>query len=705
MNLDVAHLCSQLDEGSMALYRARGTLAEQVALAGPRDAGLRRVVHELEKDVVAEQTQLREHMAAARDALRELDGSGSTLRDKMQRARAKVADLKGQLQRAKRREAGEAEPDDDDWMSRRGGARSEAGSEMTAATAATSSKVKARLSRAQAAVKELNAELKTVAPCQQALLKALQRAKAVLLSSGDGDGGSGPLGALTPIPLATQQSVKSVTAEDTEGSSVGGDTRTAQETLGSGGTTGTEAADANITTTTVIADFPAFATLLDGSFAGGDVLLRVGTVPLVAAAAHGHEECLSLLLSRGANIDATNEASCSALHAAAAAGHATCIDLLLEAKANANAEDAYGNTPLHLALEGRQTTCMLRLLDAGAALDVPNALGYSPLHLALRRGDAEYTRELLKHGARLGTTTTGGYNALHLTSQAGDERCLEVVLEQAGLLRSVEQAAAAAAAKTEKAAAAPGTATVQGEQAGSSQSQAGGPASVQAAASALSVDGKVAATSAAAAGPPPLMQIDSPDSLGRTPLFWAAAKGWPQCVALLLRCGASPTVRDRDGRRPLSAAVAGGHEEVIKLLQAAMPRSDRSLSEELCRAARDGHVDDLQDMIEQGAKLDEPDGAGWTALHWAADKGHAACVDVLLDSGASVNVTRRGGFTPLYCAVYRGHLRVVERLLQQQSMRVDARTEVSIVMQYHGQHLGFALFLSAYPPGACELYS
>jgi len=48
----------------------------------------------------------------------------------------------------------------------------------------------------------------------------------------------------------------------------------------------------------------------------------------------------------------------------------------------------------------------------------------------------------------------------------------------------------------------------------------------------------------------------------RTPLHWAAARGWVKCVAILLAAGASPGAVDASGRTPAQLAEEFGQVEV-----------------------------------------------------------------------------------------------------------------------------------------------
>jgi len=55
---------------------------------------------------------------------------------------------------------------------------------------------------------------------------------------------------------------------------------------------------------------------------------------------------------------------------------------------------------------------------------------------------------------------------------------------------------------------------------------------------------------------------------GATPLHLAASWGRPEVVELLLRKGADPNARNKDGKTPLGLAIDHGQEVVSGLLRA-----------------------------------------------------------------------------------------------------------------------------------------
>lgn len=66
----------------------------------------------------------------------------------------------------------------------------------------------------------------------------------------------------------------------------------------------------------------------------------------------------------------------------------------------------------------------------------------------------------------------------------------------------------------------------------------------------------------------------------------------------------------------------------------------------LHEAVDKGDIDQVQQLIGQGADIDAPDKTGRTPLHWVAGEGHTQIVARLIAAGAEVNAKSKGSWTP-----------------------------------------------------------
>jgi len=151
--------------------------------------------------------------------------------------------------------------------------------------------------------------------------------------------------------------------------------------------------------------------------------------PLLAAAAKGHSEIVSLLIKAGASVDNPSSLSkdfrgCSPLSLAALQGHAECVRVLLASGANPKLRSDDGTTALMLA-KGMNHTEVVRLLESYQD-DGWNALGKLAargVH-GVRRAADSFTSEITKSAEQ-----TRSYDALSETAKAEtDPQALSLLL-------------------------------------------------------------------------------------------------------------------------------------------------------------------------------------------------------------------------------------------------------------------------------------
>lgn len=99
---------------------------------------------------------------------------------------------------------------------------------------------------------------------------------------------------------------------------------------------------------------------------------------------------------------------------------------------------------------------------------------------------------------------------------------------------------------------------------------------------------------------------------------------------------------------------------VCALLLAACKDPAREASEKLLEAT---HVDDVRELLIQGADVNYMDGKGRTPLKNAVKYNEKSIVTLLLQSGANANAQGADGSTALHDAATEGHVELVEILL------------------------------------------
>uniref|UniRef100_A0A673WZ99 Ankyrin repeat domain 52a n=1 Tax=Salmo trutta TaxID=8032 RepID=A0A673WZ99_SALTR len=159
------------------------------------------------------------------------------------------------------------------------------------------------------------------------------------------------------------------------------------------------------------------------------------------------------------------------------------------------------------------------------------------------------------------------------------------------------------------------------------------------------------ATRCAEALLPQLSNLNMADRTGRTALHHAAQSGYMEMVKLLLNKGANLSTNDKRERQPIHWAAYLGHLEVLKLLvsrSADKGCKDKQGYTPLHAAAASGHIDIVKYLLRLG--LDEPNAFGNTALHVACYTGQEAVANELVNQGANVNQPNRSGYTPLHLA-------------------------------------------------------
>jgi len=91
---------------------------------------------------------------------------------------------------------------------------------------------------------------------------------------------------------------------------------------------------------------------------------------------------------------------------------------------------------------------------------------------------------------------------------------------------------------------------------------------------------------------------------------------------------------------------------------------EKELSKEITEYARDGDIEGVRSLIDQGADPNTQDKKGMTALLYAARGGHTEVAELLISKGADLTVAEPGAhLTALHFCALRGHHDIAEALI------------------------------------------
>ena len=153
-----------------------------------------------------------------------------------------------------------------------------------------------------------------------------------------------------------------------------------------------------------------------------------------------------------------------------------------------------------------------------------------------------------------------------------------------------------------------------------------------------------------------------------SPLVYATLNGNVECVRVLLDEGkiSVQSLTPVGDLSPLSLASQSGHVDIVLLLLQRGAKSIPNTNGEypLHLAAREGHVDVCKLLVHYEG-WDTPDKYHeWTPLFHAARHGHENIIQVLLEAHCRVNALDELGRLAVHYAVWYGHRNCADRLLQ-----------------------------------------
>lgn len=158
------------------------------------------------------------------------------------------------------------------------------------------------------------------------------------------------------------------------------------------------------------------------------------------------------------------------------------------------------------------------------------------------------------------------------------------------------------------------------------------------------------------------------DSEGRTALMLSIYADFSQSVSLLLRAGASPSIKDNRGRTALMFACFGHHYEAAQLMMSGATVNEYINSQDdhgntaLMWAITNQKEDVASLLIRSGADVNIRDDENSTVLMEAAGFASPDIISLLLTAGAELNARDNDGCTALMKAAKVGNDEVMSVL-------------------------------------------
>lgn len=155
-----------------------------------------------------------------------------------------------------------------------------------------------------------------------------------------------------------------------------------------------------------------------------------GNTPLHRAAGIGSLPITELLLSRGAEINATNTELNTPLHVAVQNGRDEVSKFLIKNGADLNKHNVSGNTPLHFAALHSRRAIAEALISKGADIESLNIQQYTPLGLIARSTESDEVAEfLIQKGANINARDAAGRTPLNNAVLYSSDRIIDLLLD------------------------------------------------------------------------------------------------------------------------------------------------------------------------------------------------------------------------------------------------------------------------------------
>lgn len=161
-----------------------------------------------------------------------------------------------------------------------------------------------------------------------------------------------------------------------------------------------------------------------------DNILNKNMTSLILASYFGHTSIAQLLIGKGANIDARDGSSYTALSWAVIRGHMATAQLLIENGADIEASDTYKTTPLVKAVRNGDEAIAQLLIEKGADIEAKEFFNNTPLLEAAKNGHKAIAKLLIEEGADIEARDVNMRTPLLWAVKNGHEALTQLLIEK-----------------------------------------------------------------------------------------------------------------------------------------------------------------------------------------------------------------------------------------------------------------------------------
>ncbi|KAK7872768.1 hypothetical protein R5R35_011892 [Gryllus longicercus] len=274
----------------------------------------------------------------------------------------------------------------------------------------------------------------------------------------------------------------------------------------------------------------------------------VNTTPLEQAAATGHVEIAEMLLKeRKVKINEKGKDDYTVLHIAAQEGHLDMVKFLVSKGANVTASNSKGSNPIHVAAREGHVKTVQFFLNIGLDINIRGHCEQTCLHYAVQAGQILTVNFLLQQNIDVNVADTYGMTALHMAVIMYHKNLVKVLLEHGAYYNVVDKINKATPLQMAR-----------------NEDMCNIFLAVEKLFRAVKIDSLRLVEESIQDG----VVINAKNKDNVTALLFAAWKGYSNIVDILLSNSANPNISGKGGCSPLHYATKFSHLKIVKTLLA-----------------------------------------------------------------------------------------------------------------------------------------